>query len=176
MDLGKEKAVFIKECMADALLKLMGGRPIGRITVNDIARTAGVSRSTWFRHFSSKEDALTYKIVLLWSRWLDSHGMQGRRVIDLENAELFFEFNLENRDILQLIYKAGMRLCIYDAFCRIMEPLYSQDSNGCYKACFYTYGLFGVLDAWITMGYPQTPQEMGTILHREIMGERKSVL
>lgn len=172
----KEKAVFIKECLADALLRLMRDRPIGRITVNDIAKTAGVSRATWFRQFSSKADALTFKIVLLWANWLKRHDLQGEAAFDLENAELFFAYNLEIRDILDLIYRADMRLCVYEAFRRIMMPLYSQDANGYYKACFYTYGLFGLLDTWITMGYPQTPHEMGQLLHKEILSERKSVL
>lgn len=172
----REKGEFIRECMADALLRLMRDRPVGKITIDQIARTAGVSRATWFRHFSSKEDALTYKLVLLWGHWLESHDLQGRAAFDLENAELFFAYNLEIRDILDLIYREDMRLCVYDAFCRIMTPLYPPDETGFYKACFYTYGLFGLLDTWITKGYPQTPREMGAILHREILADRKSVL
>ena len=48
---------FLKECMSDALLALMSRKPLAKITVDEIAATAGVNRSTWFRNFGSKEEA-----------------------------------------------------------------------------------------------------------------------
>ena len=56
---GKESTEFLKECMSDALIKLMEDRSIEKIAIKQITRLAGVGRSTWFRHFSAKEDALT---------------------------------------------------------------------------------------------------------------------
>ena len=60
---------FLKECMADALIQLMPQKEFSRITVNEIAAAAGVNRSTWFRHFETKNDALTFKLVQLWLRY-----------------------------------------------------------------------------------------------------------
>lgn len=37
---------FLKECMADALLQVMKEKPFSKITVNEIADSAGVNRST----------------------------------------------------------------------------------------------------------------------------------
>lgn len=60
---------FLKECMADALIKYMSEKDFSKITVNEIAESAGVNRSTWFRNFESKTDALTFKLVQLWNRY-----------------------------------------------------------------------------------------------------------
>ena len=51
---------FLKECMSDALLKLMNEKKFSQITIHEISAEAGVNRSTWFRNFTSKEDAITY--------------------------------------------------------------------------------------------------------------------
>ena len=45
---------FLKECMADSLLLLMRQKSFAQITINEIAQTAGVNRSTWFRNFKTK--------------------------------------------------------------------------------------------------------------------------
>ena len=59
-------AGLLKECMPDALLKLMSEKSFSQITINEISQTAGVNRSTWFRNFTSKEEAVTYKYIRLW--------------------------------------------------------------------------------------------------------------
>ena len=56
---------FLKECMADALIQKMQEKPFEKVTVNEIADLAGVNRSTWFRNFKTKNDALSFKIVIL---------------------------------------------------------------------------------------------------------------
>lgn len=56
---------FLKECMADALLSAMKEKPFSKITINEIADAAGVNRSTWFRNFSDKNEAITFKLIQL---------------------------------------------------------------------------------------------------------------
>lgn len=83
---------FLKECMADALLRTMKEKPFSKITVNEIADAAGVNRSTWFRNFSDKNEAITFKLIQLRHRWADGHGMKERRRYTLDNAADFFDF------------------------------------------------------------------------------------
>ena len=66
---------FLKECMADALIQKMQEKPFEKVTVNEIADLAGVNRSTWFRNFKTKNDALSFKIVILWNRYRNDHGL-----------------------------------------------------------------------------------------------------
>ena len=60
---------FLKECMADALIKLLAIKPIEKITVQEIVTYAGVGRTTWFRSFASKREALVFKLEKLWVQW-----------------------------------------------------------------------------------------------------------
>ena len=70
---------LLKECMADALLRAMKEKSFEKITVTEITEAAGVNRSTWFRNFESKDEALTFKLVLLWYQWAGEHGMRDCR-------------------------------------------------------------------------------------------------
>lgn len=42
---GTKTTEFLKECMSDALIKLMQEKNFSKITVNDITTVAGVGRS-----------------------------------------------------------------------------------------------------------------------------------
>ena len=159
---------FLKECKADALLYLMKEKTFAKITVNEIARTAGVNRSTWFRNFATKTEALTYKLVVLWYRWAADHGIAECHRYTVDNADTFFTFNASVRDMLSLIYQAELQACVYDAFYQIMKPQYGDDPVECYEARFYSYGLFGLLDEWIKRGFYETPEQL-TALFREVV-------
>ena len=63
---------FLKECMADALFRAMKEKPFSKITINEIADAAGVNRSTWFRNFSDKNEAITFKLIRLCIVWQTS--------------------------------------------------------------------------------------------------------
>ena len=139
---------FLKECMADALLRAMKEKPFSKITINEIADAAGVNRSTWFRNFSDKNEAITFKLIRLWHRWADEHGMN--------------------------IYRGELQACVYNAFYQVMMPQYGADPAECYEARFYSYGLFGFLDEWIKRGFYETPEQI-TELFRKMMGSKETV-
>ena len=72
------------------------------------------------------------------------------------------------KDILTEIYRADLQSCVYDAFYQVMMPQYGADSTECYKARFYSYGLFGLLDEWIKRGFYETPEEMARLINEII--------
>jgi len=159
---------LLKECMADALLRAMKRKPFEKITVTEITEAAGVNRSTWFRNFESKDEALTFKLVLLWYQWAGEHGMKDCRRYTAENVEDFFAFNASIQPVLETIYHAEQLPCVYDAFCHVMSAKSETTPAQAYEARFYSYGLFGLLDEWIGRGFCETPQQLAEML-REMM-------
>lgn len=159
---------LLKECMADALLRAMKEKSFEKITVTEITEAAGVNRSTWFRNFESKDEALTFKLVLLWYQWAGEHGMRDCRRYTAENVEDFFAFNASIQPVLETIYQAEQLPCVYDAFCHVMSAKSETTPAQAYEARFYSYGLFGLLDEWIGRGFCETPQQLAEML-REMM-------
>lgn len=174
MGVSPKTTEFLKECMADALLKAVREKPFNKITVNEIADAAGVNRSTWFRNFSGKHEAVTFKLIRLWNRWADEHEIKERRRFTLDNAEDFFAFNYSIRNLLSDIYREELQSCVYNAFYQVMMPQYGADPAECYEARFYSYGLFGFLDEWIKRGFYETPEQISA-LFRKMMSGRETV-
>ena len=130
------KGSFLKECMADSLIELLKCYPIEKISINMIAEKAGVGRATWFRHFNSKNEALTFKLVTLWYSWTDARGLNRSTKYTADNALDFFEFSLKTKEIYALIYKNNLQSVIYDAFYQIVIPQHRDDPIECYKSRF----------------------------------------
>ena len=157
---GNKTTEFLKECLSDALIQLMREKDFEKISIKAIADTAGVGRATWFRNYTSKNEALTFKFVQVWNRWADEHAIAVRDRFDLANAKNFFQFNYEIKHILEIVYTSNMQSAIYDAFYQVMMPQYGANAKECYQARFYSYGLFGLLDEWIKRGFKESVEEM----------------
>ncbi|MCD8131767.1 MAG: TetR/AcrR family transcriptional regulator [Lachnospiraceae bacterium] len=157
---------YLKDCMADALIKLLKERSIDKITVQQITETAGVGRATWFRNFSNKNEAISFRLVRLWEKWAEEHELKERRSFSIDNAETFFLYNYEIKDMLLIIYQAGLQTSVYDAFYAIMVSENDDNPEERYRNRFYSYGLFGLLDEWIKRGFSESPDEMAKTLRR----------
>ena len=157
---GNKTTEFLKECLSDALIQLMREKDFEKISIKEIADTAGVGRATWFRNYTIKNEALTFKFVQVWNRWADEHAIAVRDRFDLANVKNFFQFNYEIKHILEIVYTSNMQSAIYDAFYQVMMPQYGANAKECYQARFYSYGLFGLLDEWIKRGFKESVEEM----------------
>ncbi len=151
---------FLKECLADALIKLLKKKPLNKISIPEISETAQVGRTTYFRNFSSKQEVITFKLIKLWERWADEHNIVERKNFTSKNGLTFFEFNYSIKDLLALFYERGLQSAVYDSFYSIMVSQYEGNVLECYRGLFYSYGLFGLLDGWIKRGFNETPKEM----------------
>lgn len=55
----KEQNAITRECIESALVLLMKNKPFAEISIQDIIKRAGVSRSSYYRNYDSKEAILT---------------------------------------------------------------------------------------------------------------------
>lgn len=154
---------FLKECISDALYKLLSEKDLTKITVEDITKSAGVGRITYFRHFSSKEEVLQFKISRLWDKYCDTHNIEIRNRFDISNAVDFFDFNYEIREYLKILYQTGLEMSVFNVFRDILIPK-DIHSKHWYREKFYSYGLYGLLDGWIQKDFAETPKQMAKML------------
>jgi len=164
----KKNTDFLKDCMADALIEIMSTKNINKISISEITERAGVGRATWFRSFSSKNDALTYKLVKMWFDWTENHGIDKNIRYTANNALDFFEFSYNTKHIFNLLYSFDLQSVIYDAFYRIVIPQHRDSPIDCYKSRFISHGLFGLLDEWIKRDYKESPNEMAELFHNTL--------
>lgn len=150
--------------MANALLELLKEKSFSEIRVEDIINKAEVGRTTYFRNFSSKQEVIVFKLIRLWEDYAQSHNLREQRHFDINNAIPFFEYNLEIKDTLKILYQAELQSLVFESFSSIMLPADKSDVKKCYREKFYSYGLFGLLDDWINRDFKETPEEMAAFL------------
>jgi AcrR family transcriptional regulator len=61
--LKSRKQQFVRDAIFDAAIETFAANGFDDTTVEDVARSAGVSRATFFRYFSSKDDLLAQNVM-----------------------------------------------------------------------------------------------------------------
>lgn len=154
-----ESTVFLKNCIGDAVIELLKEKPLDKITVDEIATRAGVGRATYFRYFKSKGDAVIFRLITLWIEYAEEKKLESKNAFTKANALAFFTFYTGIKDTMDLLYSRGLANILFDSF-KFLAEANQQYGGEIYHDRFFLYGLFGVLDNWITSGYAETPAEM----------------
>ena len=116
-------------------------------------------------YFKSKDEVLSFKITCLWKRFSDEHGATNFATGSYDGIRLFFEFCLSTRPICDLLYSADRQYVILNFYLQEAASIVANaDAKTHYFIQFITYGLFGLMNAWVLRGYKETPQEMAQIV------------
>jgi AcrR family transcriptional regulator len=101
------RAVRTRASFRDALLALLKSTPLDQITIRDIAAEAGVSYTTFFRHYPTREALLSdiateemRNLLGLTLPMIDGHGVQ-------EASGALFDYVNENRTLWSTLLTGG---------------------------------------------------------------------
>ena len=160
----EESNRLTRECIESALILLMKEHDFQSISITDIIRKAGVSRSAYYRNYSSKEDILTNIfnraseiIVNALSAELVTQNM-------VSSYRILFEKVQEIKDLFTIIRMAGM----VDEFQAAVNEKYLQavDANSpeaYYRVLSWIGSIFNIIFGWMQRGYQETPEQMAHI-------------
>ena len=160
-----------KDYMAEALLYLMNKKPAAKITVSEITERAGVSRATWFRHFTDKREAVVYGLVRRWEKWAESHDLADFHRPSVENVESFVDYIYDIRSIQKALARSEMDSAILDAYVRVLVD--SEENIGTEEYLrnkALTYGIVGIIDGWRCNDYMNSRGEIAAYLKNFIAG------
>ena len=157
---------LLKECLFTALILLMDQKDFKDITISEITQKAGVSRMTYYRTYSSKEDILRQYFNDQSKKLLADILAQP----DLSAYEFFcqiFYFFKDNAHMIEFLYKAELLIEVLDQFIEFAEKIYektgihrAEDSMKAYEIRFIAGGLFQILIHWIQCELKESPEEM----------------
>ena len=126
---------FLKECIADSLLRLLRTKPLEAITIREITELANVSRVTYYRNFTSKEEVIEFKLDKLMTDWIE-HEKTIRNTSACELAIRFFQFFYSIRDIVQTLIQAKLSLLLLNALIIRFGDVFTQDCAEYYRQIF----------------------------------------
>lgn len=152
-----ERNTFVKSQIADAMLLLLKEKPFSGITIREITSIAQVSRNSFYRNYTDKEDIIKQHLHSLLQNWSDASVPDENDGTKLY-AGLFVHLE-KNKDLFLLLKQQGLFHLFMDVFleCYGVKPEY--DNASAYATSFISYGIYGWISEWIARGM-QEPAEM----------------
>lgn len=152
----------VKESIEIALTELMKIKPYAKINIKEITEKAGVSRVSFYRNFSSKEDILLQYIRLILSRETETEipdkdiRFRFRRLLfHLKKHQSFFKL-LEKNDLSWMIHYCATELS--KNYIHKYQP-----AAVAYQDAYYAGGTVSVILQWMENGMKEDPDELAQI-------------
>lgn len=160
----EESNRLTRECIEAALVLLMKEHDFQSISITDIIRKAGVSRSAYYRNYSSKEEILTNIFNRAAEIIVDALSIELVTQNIVSSYRVLFEKVLEIRDLFEIIQMAGM----IDKFQMAVNEKYIQaiDADSAieyYRVLSWIGSIFNIIFGWLQRGNPETPEQMAQI-------------
>lgn len=169
-----------RDALGDALIALMQEKPFDTITVQDVLDRAHVSRSTFYSHYSDKDDLLMSdadEFFQALSMALSQRGEESDRVFPVRE---FFAHLSDVQPFFKALVKSGkyqenMELA-RGHFARGIERRLSELPRGQSIpphelpaiAFAHAGALMSLLTWWLDRGMRESPAEMDQLFHRMV--------
>ena len=170
-----------KRALAASLKKLMGEKPLDKITVVDIAEDCQVNRQTFYYHFQDIYD------LVAWLYTSEARAaIGGKKTYDTWQQGFLrvFQYVLENKAFVRNTYHSVSREHLerylysvtYDLLSGVVEEKAAgipvREADKTFIAHFYKYAFVGLMLDWIATGMKQEPaaliQRLGLLIHGNI--------
>lgn len=165
MRIKKESARFIKDCIAESLIKLSETKNYNEITVKEICETAGVGRTTYYRYFSNKDGKNNSLLEYTFSKWSDYCIGKEKQLAENE-GKVVFDFVYDYKEYFFWLYNNGLSNIIFDVFYISIGPGAKEESHIAFIKSFIAGGIYGVVYNWIQTGFKETPDEIARKLEQ----------
>jgi AcrR family transcriptional regulator len=161
----------------EALIELLKAKPWAEIGISEITEKAGVARSSFYRHYESKEDIVVQRVdMVLFDELLrklkaadrDSGQVWGRKK-NVKPLTVYFETLMKYRDIIALLLKSDI-MHLLDSFIDELEALILKEYKKTlppdenlrfqYAVKFQLGGLSHIARYWVKNKMSLSPAEM----------------
>ena len=158
----------VVQSIIDALLILLKTQMLGEIRIVDLVQLAEVSRNSFYRNFTDKDDVLRRYISDVTDKWYQKAGMDFfsyRKDYQFFIPLLYFLY--EYRDLTSILIRNGKLHLLKEEFDHRALTLLNGAEDPWYFA-YLSGGVFNVYRRWAETGHVETPEEIAEHLAKII--------
>ncbi len=159
----EEKNTYVKRQITNALLTLLEQHEFSELSISQITDAAQVSRNSFYRNYSDKEDILVQYIRKLFTDWDTEYKKRNRD----SNATLYgslFQHLIDNKDFYLLLRKRNLFHLFLAVLLEQSGPKPEHDNTWAYITAFIAYGTYGWIEEWVARGMQESGGEMAAFL------------
>jgi AcrR family transcriptional regulator len=176
------RVVRTRNQLGDAIIELMQQQPFEEITVQHVLDRAGVSRSTFYAHYTGKEDLFIADVDEFWegiSTLLARRGEASNRVAPVR--ELFshaadakaFQAALRASGKVHDVMELGRGHFSRGIEARLRDMPHARHVDPASRAALaqmFAGALFSLLDRWLTSRTNETAEQLDDLYHQMVWG------
>ena len=159
-----ELYMITKESLQTALLQLMKVKNYEDITITELVKKSGVSRTAFYRHYNSKDDIVREMA----HEFLNGLEERLSNKFLLHNLyELFlelFNYTIRYKDVFEILDKSHYPKQLYHQSMSFLDRIIKTKTT---KDYYYIVGIEGaftkILFHWFNNGMKETPEEMARL-------------
>lgn len=161
---------FTKEYITEALFRLLKEKNIEKITISELVTTAGVSRASFYRNYLDINSVVDEYLANLFGNISEKYPVNTTNIRG--NISQFYKELLKNKEELSLLEKNnllnGLNKYMYKSVLSQIEKL--DVFNNKYQPHFFCGASVGVIRAWISYGFKESPDEMSELFMGSLIG------
>jgi AcrR family transcriptional regulator len=156
--------LLARECIVEAMIKLIYEKPLSAITISELTEKAGVSRMTFYRNYGSKEDVWKDELADILERYAGESMAQhpGGIYYDREHMLHCFSYFYTYREFLDGLFTCGFG----DIFLKYMTVYMLKAWSGYdrYKLQAFAGVLYALYISWSQGGYRESAEQMADLV------------
>jgi len=154
-----KREALVTSYLTEALLLLMKKKDYQDISVTEICEKAGVTRMSFYRNFTSKEEILEKWLFSVTDSFLAASGISYKNDSPHDYFVKLFTHMKQHREICLTLHRAGLMHLVKDQFDRVFLEIH-QDEYDDYKSYFLSGGIYNVFLLWLLNGCREEPEEI----------------
>ncbi|MCG7379754.1 TetR/AcrR family transcriptional regulator [Paenibacillus sp. ACRSA] len=171
----EESNRITKSSIEAALVLLMKDHAFEEITITGIVKRAGVSRTAYYRNYSSKEDILQSTLMEIIHKIVDAMNLHHPIQNSYDYWLALFQTLEQHIDCLQIILKVNMADIVLRKLQETQLNRSKEDSVLIhYATCFWSGAIYSVAANWIRSGAKESGAEMAILCYKIIEAVDKS--
>ena len=159
-----------KELIQIAFYELLEEKDFEAISIKEICEKAGVSRMSFYRYYSTKEDIFIVICDETFDRFF--HRVVSMQLTTIKEMLLIFFQGLEkSKDKIEILKKAGKEtilLSLFEQYCSYLVSktnvsLLKSGTNP-YSTPYFAGAIYNVFIRWSNRYYAETPEQIVDII------------
>ena len=167
------RKVRTRQALEEAMVELLIEKDFDDITTSQLAKTAGISRSSFYTHYKDKYDMIDQYQQAIFNKLeyvFDKNHMDIEATLleifeFLDRESLFATLITQNgtKEIQNFIRSHLQRLISSDFYDSGLTPQRTSLEK-LYNSVYISHAMFGVYQIWITRGKKESPKQINKLL------------